>query len=186
MVLNGCMQLMVRPLQLQQHQALVRQLVLRQVLLQLLQVQHLRHHPVHQVRQRQQRSCNMKAIKNIDKHDIVIPYEGFTYTFPVQEIVTVDEKVHEYVANGWPLSFSISPKVDKMTPVKEVSKVKTKSMFAANRKTDDLGTEDMQIQSPMGEVPTFGGVDQTPADGKTDADGISWYGPGIEVEEKGE
>jgi len=120
------------------------------------------------------------------KEDMDVPFEGFTYTFPADEIVTVDDKVYEYVATTWPLSFAIGQKLDKMTPVKEAKKVKTKSFFA-KRNVEDLGTEDMNIQSPMGETPTFGGVDQLPKSGTTDADGVSWYGDGVQIENpKGE
>jgi hypothetical protein len=119
---------------------------------------------------------NMRTLKNIGKKDMEVPFNFNTYSFPKEKPVAVEDDVAAFIEERWPLSFNFSNKVEKDTP--EVTKTKSRAYIRPeiNKKIDSS----MSIDSEEAK-PTFGGADQTPADGSIDGDGVSWYGEGIEI-----
>ena len=118
----------------------------------------------------------MKAIKNIDKHDLNIDFDFYTYSFPKNHIVMVDDKLAIFLQETLPMSFSFDVETKKVAP--QVKRTKTKAFFKTEERKPN---QDMYIEN-HNPKPTFGGADLTPPDGTVDADGVGWYGSGITVE----
>lgn len=125
----------------------------------------------------------MKVIKNIDSHDIEMPFEGFTYVLPQDKMISVPDELSEFLEDRLPLSFEFKIKPQKGA-VPLVKKTKTPVMIQS-QPPNPLGEtpiQDMKIM-PVHPKATFGNPSEDlPASGVTDADGVSWYGEGIEVE----
>lgn len=123
----------------------------------------------------------MKAIKNTYKEDIILPFNGTNYHFPIGKVVMINEEVWNFLNSNFPLSFTFSPKVEKGTPIPKAKEEKTKVYIKSTKIDDQMGKGDMMTDHGD-EKPTFGGADVTPPDGTTDKDGVEWYGEGITVE----
>jgi hypothetical protein len=119
----------------------------------------------------------MRTIKNISGQKFEVPFDFNTYTFQNEKKVRVEQKLFEFLLERWPLSFSFNEKTEKDTPV--VESVKTKSYLPSKEDAKELGTDFMSIHNTEPEA-TFGTPDGLPPDGRTDKDGVAFYGPGIE------
>ena len=101
-------------------------------------------------------------IKNIDRNDIEVAYEGTTYIFPMKQIVQVDDEVGKFTVEKYPLSFSKGSQL-KAADAKPVETYKTKVYMA---------TQQLQREEPM--------VNSEPAITQIDNSDQSWYGDGIQ------
>lgn len=117
----------------------------------------------------------MKPIKNIG-NNLEVPYEFYTYSFPKNRVVMVENNLFEFIKDRWPLSFDFSIALDeKVKRPPEVHKDKTPMLI----KTEDK-SRDMRFS--YGQPKATFGPDELPASGVTDGDGVSWFGEGVEVE----
>ena len=121
----------------------------------------------------------MKIVKNLESHSIHLPFNFNTYTFPISKIVSVPDDVYDFLKSNFPLSFSFD--VDTKKPVSEVKSEKTKAYIKPEEHVATFKTGDMNIETGRPNN-TFAGIDDTPADGIVDRDGVGWYGEGIEIE----
>lgn len=116
-------------------------------------------------------------MKYTDKEKIEVPFDFKTYTFYKDKIVKVDPKLHAFLEERFPLSFTFSPKVTDDTP--EVESRKTKSFIPNPDEAMEMGNQFMKIQNPKPEA-TFSTVDGLPPTGKTDSEGVEFYGEGVQ------
>lgn len=124
----------------------------------------------------------MKPCKNIDKHDLSISFDFWTYSFPMDKTLMVEDKLFNFLHESFPLSFNFNVQVAKNKAVAPVRKTKTKAFIKTQEgQTATLDKEAMYVQTSKPK-PTFGGADLTPPDGTVDKDGVGWYGEGIEIE----
>jgi hypothetical protein len=120
----------------------------------------------------------MKIVKNINSKSLEASFSGWTYFLPKGNPVFVEDDVFDYIMETWPKSFWEVKKPPKDSVIPTVTKKKTPSFL----KPAEEQAVSMRVTSRNGmQNNTYGFVDETPASGKTDADGVSWYGEGIEV-----
>ena len=116
----------------------------------------------------------MKIVKNIDVHDINLPFQGKTYRLQQNIPLAVPDEVFTFLEESFPLSFSFNQEELKAEKVKEVKTTKTKVMLPIGSQALDEDTNDMRISSPHPKD-TFGFNDEIP---KTP----DWHGEGLEVD----
>lgn len=127
----------------------------------------------------------MKAVKNIDKHDLEISYNFFTYTFPKDQAVMVDSpELIKHLEENFPFSFSFGGQIQPLKGERfpEVKKVKTKA-FIKTEESFVMTEKDMYAEQSKPD-PTFGKPEEM-VEGSVDTDGVEWYGKGIETDEVG-
>lgn len=179
--ISGRHPLVLLLLLLQRVRVQVQQVLLPRVQLVVVQVQ-AQHPAVLAVRQHRQHCSNcgniltmLVPVKNIDSHEIVIPFEGTTYSLPKGKTVMIPKSLFDFLKERFPLSFDFEVQVKKAAPA--VKKTKTPSLLKRTQRVN----EDMQVIDTRPKE-MFGGADITPPGGSTDSDGVAWYGGGIEVE----
>ena len=126
----------------------------------------------------------MKAVKNIDKHDIDVSYNFFTYHFPKDIVVLVDsEDLVNYISTNLPLSFSFGSQLEakKGEELPLVKKEKTKA-YIKTEQDFKITENDMYVETEKPE-PTFGKEEELPKEGQVDKDGTEWYGEGISLDD---
>lgn len=116
-------------------------------------------------------------VKNIDSHDIEVPYEGVTYKFIQGITVKVPEIVGAHLEENFPLSFNFGAQLQK-EEAPEAETFKTKIYTSESIYNSSL---DMKVTSPKPQS-TFT-PDETPANGQKESDGIEYYGEGVEVDQ---
>lgn len=126
----------------------------------------------------------MEAVKNISGNDLEFPFEFKTYLFPKNGKVLVDKKLFAHLKTIVPLSFDFNPDVGKTEKLVMVKSKKTPSFVKPTREAlEQVG--DMSATRAGMQKRTFGQIDQTPPSGTTDSDGVSWYGEGEVIEQRG-
>ena len=118
----------------------------------------------------------MKAIKNIDKNEIAMPFEGNTYLLPMGGAFMVEDDLYVFLQERLPMSFDFKYKVAKDKPVAKVKSQRTPSLIPT-AKDQDIIQEDMRVSAQA--MPTS--PDITPPSGTVDKDGVEWYGEGVQI-----
>lgn len=118
----------------------------------------------------------MKTIKNIDNHNLYVPFNFKTYTLAKGIVASVPDDLYEHLVQNWPLSFQV---IEDNKNHREAKSVKTKVYVSPASPTSPM-------KIGMQEKPTFGQADQTPNAGTIDRDGVSWFGEGIEISKGGQ
>lgn len=121
----------------------------------------------------------MPIIRNKGNKDLKFSWDFNTYTFPKGKMVFVSKELYEFVIDRWPLAFDFNIELKDSKGVPEVKKEKSPSLI----KTQPVNTNQSDNVSVRRQV-TFSDVDNTPASGTTDKDGVGWYGEGLEIEGK--
>ena len=119
----------------------------------------------------------MKLIKNIDQHDIKMPFEGYTYYLQKDVALAVPDNLFAFLEESFPLTYLFDQAILKAEKVREVKKNKSKIHSPLGQQPIDADTEDMVISSPKPKD-SFGFNDEIP----TTPD---WYGNGLEVDNGG-
>jgi len=110
----------------------------------------------------------MKVIVNKEGKPLSFDFEGKTYTFPViNGGFKVEEPLYNHLKEIVPLAFNFNPKEGKNVAVVDPEIKDTKNVFTG---------AGFGIQSKKLDM----NYDTTPASGKSDKDGVEWYGDGLQ------
>lgn len=115
----------------------------------------------------------MQVIVNKEQKDLTISYEGTDYIFRAGKPVQVEDNIYEYLKELLPLSFDFKPDLKKIKSVDELHTEPTKVVFPGGK----FGIQSANISKVR--FPNQN-IDETPADGKIDKDGVEFYGRGLE------
>lgn len=109
----------------------------------------------------------MKVIVNKEGKELSFDFNGKTYTFATtKEGFKVEDDLYNHLKEIVPLAFNFSPK-DKNLAVIEPNIVVTQNKFTGAT----FGVQSKKFEN---------NPDETPANGKTDKDGVEWYGDGLQ------
>lgn len=112
----------------------------------------------------------MQVIVNKEQTDLTFSFEGYDYTFAAGKPAQVEDNLSAHLQELVPLAFDFKPELKKITVVAKVHRVPTKNVFPGGK----FGTQSANLTKLV--------VDETPESGKTDKDGVDWYGPGLETD----
>lgn len=115
-----------------------------------------------------------KALKFTGDEKIEIPFDFQTYVFYKDQSVLVEDSLHEFIKERFPLSFSYGDQLIKQADGKEVEHFKTKSYFPSEKAAEKLGNNFMGIES-VKKSSTFTTPDGLPPSGQE-----GWYGEGVQ------
>ena len=110
----------------------------------------------------------MQVIVNKEQKDLTFSFEGYDYIFSAGKPAQVEDSLVAHLQGLVPLAFDFKPELKKLTVVAKVHRVPTKNVFPGGK----FGVQSANLNKLV--------VDETPASGNTDKDGINWYGPGLE------
>jgi len=114
----------------------------------------------------------MQVIVNKEQKDLTVSFEGNDYIFSAGKPAQVEDNVYEYLKELLPLAFDFKPDLKKIKTVSEVHKEPTKVVFPGGKfgiQSANLTRVNFPNQN----------VEETPASGKVDKDGIEWTGDGL-------
>ena len=117
----------------------------------------------------------MKVIVNKEQKDLTFSFEGNDYTFSAGKPAQVEDALFVHLQGLVPLAFDFEPDLSKIKAVAKVHKVPTHNVFPGGKfgvQSANLSKTNFPNVNPV--------ADETPESGKTDSDGATWYGPGLE------
>jgi hypothetical protein len=117
----------------------------------------------------------MKVIVNKEQKDLTFSFEGNDYTFVAGKPAQVEDALFVHLQALVPLAFDFEPDLSKIKAVAKVQKKPTNNVFPGGK----FGAPSANL-TRVGFPNTEKVIDETPESGKTDKDGIGWYGPGLE------
>ncbi len=117
-------------------------------------------------------------IRNISDKDFNFSFDFNTYFIPKNRTLEVSKELGDFLAERWPTSFGFDIEVKK--PVAQVKGTPSRSLIS--REAEDKTYDTTMRVSPTRINATFGSIDQSPASGTTDKDGVEWVGEGLVYE----
>lgn len=110
----------------------------------------------------------MKVIVNKEQKDLTFSFEGNDYTFSAGKPAQVEDNLYDHLKELVPLAFDFEPELGKINAVAKVRQTPTKNVFPGGR----FGVQSANINRPV--------ADDLPSNGQVDADGVEFYGKGLE------
>lgn len=107
----------------------------------------------------------MKSVKNIDANSITVSFEGNDYLFPRDKAFLVGDALYKHLVEIYPLAFDFKYKPLKNEVMTAARSEKTKVYIKSKE-------ENLKESSDA----VFGIESDPNLSGKTDADGVNWYG----------
>lgn len=106
---------------------------------------------------------------------MTVSFEGYDYSFPKGNPVSVNGELYDFVMERWPLAFK-PYEGGKKEVIPTISKVQTKSVMPRDQR---YIAKDM-IAGPSERPKSNFEPEVTPKSGTVDADGVQWVGEGLE------